>query len=103
MNETAIQHHIQLALSQAGHTVFRGNVGLFYTKDGNPIKSGLPVGFSDLFGFTKDLRPFFLEVKSETGHARPEQTRFIAAMQARGAIAAIVRSPEQAIAALSPV
>lgn len=97
MNEAAIQHHIQLAVSEAGHTCFRANVGLFFTKDGRPVKTGLPVGFSDLFGFTSDGKPFFLEVKTDTGRARPEQIAFISAMQKRGAIASIVRSVDDAL------
>lgn len=83
---------IMLALSEDGHAVFRANVGLFFTKDGRPVRSGLPVGFSDLFGFTADGRPFFLEVKTATGRISAEQTAFLAAMAARGAIAVMVRS-----------
>ena len=99
MNEAAIQHRIQLALSEAGHTVFRGNVGLFFTKDGRPVKSGLPVGFSDLFGFTTGGKPFFFEVKTPTGRLRTEQFKFLEAMRQRGAIAEVVRSPEEAVSA----
>lgn len=101
MTEADIQRSIMVALSAAGHCVFRGNVGLFYTKDGRPVKSGLPVGFSDLFGFTSDGRPMFLEVKTAIGRIRPEQAAFIAAMQKRGALAAVVRSVDEALAAVS--
>lgn len=90
--EADLMRAIMVALSAAGHQVFRANVGLFFTKDGRPVKSGLPVGFSDLFGFTVDGRPFFLEVKTETGKLRPEQRAFLVAMQNRGAIGEVVRS-----------
>lgn len=64
MTETDIRNSIVLALSREGHAVFRANVGQFFTQDGRPIRTGLPVGFSDLFGFRKDdARAFFIEVK----------------------------------------
>jgi hypothetical protein len=84
---------IMVALSADGHFVARANVGLFFTADGRPVKTGLPKGFSDLFGHRKtDAQAFYFEVKTPTGRVRPEQTAFIAAMQKRGALAAIVRS-----------
>lgn len=92
---------IMVALSEDGHFVARGNVGLFYSRDGRPVRAGLPVGFSDLFGNrAQDARAFFLEVKTAAGRVRPEQARFLAAMQARGALAAVVRSVDEARAAL---
>lgn len=86
-----------IALSAGGHQVFRGNVGMFYTKDGRPVRSGLPPGFSDIFGFTSDHRPFFLEIKTVTGRIRPEQTAFLDAMRKRGAIAGVARSVAEAL------
>lgn len=101
MSEAVLQREIMLALSADGHFVARANVGTFYTKDGRPVRTGMPVGFSDLFGFTVDCRPWFLEIKTPTGRIRPEQAAFIAAMRKRGAIAAIVRSVDEARAALA--
>lgn len=101
MKELAIQHHIQLALSEAGHTVFRANVGVFKTEDGRYINTGLPKGFSDLFGFTSAGAPFFMEVKTEKGGARPDQVRFLEAMRNRGAIVGIVRSVDDALKLLN--
>lgn len=86
-----------LALSQAGCAVFRANVGLFFTRDGRPVRSGLPNGFPDLFGFRSDLMPFFVEVKSATGRVRPEQDAFLNAMRARGAIAVVARSADDCV------
>lgn len=97
MNELAIQHHVQLALSEAGHTVFRANVGVFKTEDGRYINTGLPKGFSDLFGFTFSGVPFFMEVKTPKGSVRPEQLQFLEAMRCRGAIVGIVRSVDDAL------
>jgi hypothetical protein len=92
---------IMLALSEDGHAVFRGNVGLFFTKDGRPVRSGLPVGFSDIFGHrAQDARAFYLEVKLPKGRATPQQLAFIQAMDRRGAIAAVVRSVQEARAVL---
>jgi len=103
VTEADLMRSIMVALSQDGHAVFRANVGLFFTKDGRPVRSGLPVGFSDLFGFRPDGRAWFLEVKTPTGRASPQQLAFIAAMQGRGAIAAVVRSVEEARSALCVV
>lgn len=100
MNEAALMHHILLKVSEAGHTVFRANVGLFFTKDGRPVTTGLPKGFSDLFGFTSSGKPFFLECKSATGRASAEQIAFISAMQKRGAIACVVKSVDHALEVL---
>lgn len=90
-------HTIMLALSEAGHTVFRANVGTFRTQDGRWFDTGLPKGFSDLFGFTSAGKPFFFEVKTSTGRVRPEQQQFLEAMNERGAIACVVRSVDEAL------
>jgi hypothetical protein len=93
---------IMVALSADGHFVARANVGLFFTADGRPVKTGLPKGFSDLFGHRRwDCRAFYLEVKTAKGRASPEQLAFIAAMKKRGAIAEIVRSVEDAVFAVN--
>ena len=102
MTEGDIMRQIMVALSADGHFVARANVGLFFTAEGRPIKTGLPKGFSDLFGHrASDCRAFYLEVKTPKGRPSPEQLAFIAAMKNRGAIAAIVRSVEDARRALS--
>lgn len=97
MTEADLMRSIMIALSEDGHAVFRANVGQFFTKDGRPVRTGLPVGFSDLFGFRRgDAQAFFLEVKTPTGRCTTPQLEFLKAMQARGAIAAVVRSVEDA-------
>lgn len=97
MTEADLMRTIMVELSADGHFVARANVGLFFTEDGRPIKTGLPKGFSDLFGHRQaDCRAFYLEVKTATGRPTKEQLAFIAAMQKRGALAGIVRSVEDA-------
>ena len=98
MKEADLMRQIMLALSEDGHAVFRANVGLFFTKDGRPVRSGLPVGFSDLFGNRAgDARAFYLEVKRPGERLKPHQAAFLEAMRVRGAIAAVVTSPREAL------
>ena len=95
--ESLIQSKIRVALSQDGHIVFRANVGKVRMADGRFFDTGLPKGFSDLFGFRKDGQIFFIEVKNETGKVRPEQEKFIEQMKKRGALAGVARSVEDAM------
>ena len=91
-----------VALSEDGHFAYRCNVGRFKMADGRWFDTGLPPGFSDIAGHRAgDARAFYLEVKTPTGRASPQQVAFIAAMRARGAIAAVVRSVEDAREILS--
>ncbi len=88
---------IMIALSNDGHVCFRANVGLFFTKDGRPVSTGLPKGFSDLFGHRQgDARAFYIEVKGERGRTTLEQDAFLNAMRLRGAIAGVARSVQDA-------
>ena len=98
MTEGDIQRLIMVELSARGHMVFRANVGRFFTADGRRVSTGLPPGFSDLFGYrASDGRAFFIEVKTPTGRLRVEQAAFLAAMQKRGALAGMARSLADAI------
>jgi hypothetical protein len=97
MKEIDIQNTIRIALSDIAVT-FRANVGVFFTRDGRPIRTGLPKGFSDLFGFRKsDGRAFFLEIKTKSGKLRKDQAEFLDAMRKLGAISGVARSPEEAL------
>lgn len=101
MKEIDVQNSIRLALNPYA-IVFRANVGSFKTADGRTVTTGLPKGFSDLFGFRKkDGKIFFIEVKNERGRLRKEQEHFIKTMRENGAIAGVARSPEEAIALLT--
>ena len=96
--ETDIMNEIRLALSAAGHMNFRANVGKVKMVDGRWFSTGLPDGFSDLFGFRKtDAKIFFIEVKTPTGKLRKDQERFLTAMNQRGAIVGVARSTEDAL------
>ena len=95
--EHSIQNQIRLALNPYA-VIFRANVGSGYTVDGRYFSTGLPVGFSDLFGFRKsDGKAVFIEVKTQTGRLSEAQKNFIEKMRESGAIAGVARSPEDAI------
>ncbi len=96
MTEHDIQNDIRNNTTDIA-VIFRANVGSGITYDGRHFDTGLPRGFSDLFGFRKsDGRAVFIEVKSPTGRTRPEQLKFIQIMQSYGALAGIARSVEDA-------
>ncbi len=96
MTEHDIQDDIRSNTTDIA-VIFRANVGSGITYDGRHFDTGLPKGFSDLFGFRKsDGRAVFIEVKSPTGRTRPEQLKFIQIMQSYGALAGIARSVEDA-------
>ena len=96
MREHDIQNKIRLETADIA-VLFRANVGSGFTYDGRHFDTGLPKGFSDLFGFRKsDGRAVFIEVKNETGRVRPEQVNFIQKMQIYGALAGVARSAEDA-------
>lgn len=94
---TDLSNAIRLALSQDGHFICRANVGKFKMADGRWFDTGLPKGFSDLFGNRAgDAVAFYIEVKAGRDRLRPEQADFLAAMRARGAIAGVARSVDDA-------
>lgn len=97
MSEHDVQNSIRLELSRLGIPCFRVNVGKVRTADGRWFDTGVPKGFSDLFGFRQDGQVFFIEVKNETGKAREEQIRFMELMRDKGAIAGIARSVDEAL------
>lgn len=95
--EHAVQNEIRIALSGLC-VIFRVNVGSGYTPDGRHFSSGVPPGFSDLFGVRKsDGRAVFIEVKTKTGKVSADQTKFLETMRKSGAIAGVCRSAEDAL------
>ena len=101
--EHALMNSIQAVLSMYC-TMFRVNVGKGFTKDGRYFSTGVPVGFSDLFGFrNKDGKAVFIEVKTKTGRVSLQQKRFLEAMQSAGAIAGVCRSTEDALLLIGAV
>lgn len=96
MTEHDIQNSIRSETADIA-LLFRANVGQGFTKDGRFFSTGLPKGFSDLFGFRlSDGRAVFIEIKTAAGRVRPEQERFIGRMREYGALAGIARSVEDA-------
>lgn len=96
-SEQEVQNEIRVALTQAGYTVFRANVGKVRTADGRWFDTGLPKGHADLYGFRPDGQIFYVEVKKENGRVRPEQENFIEIVRKRGAIAGVARSAQEAL------
>lgn len=96
-SEKEIQNEIRLALDPH-MVVFRINVGGFKTVDGRYVSTGVPKGFSDLFGVRKtDGRAVFIEVKNEKGKTSKYQDNFLKQMKKAGAICGVARSPSEAI------
>lgn len=100
--ETALMNEIRVALSK-DCIIFRGNVGKVRMADGRFFDTGLPKGFSDLFGFRKsDGRMVFVEVKTAAGRVRPEQMQFLETVKKYGCLAGVARSVEDALAIIKP-
>ncbi|MBC1801036.1 VRR-NUC domain-containing protein [Listeria booriae] len=96
--EIDIQNAIRSELGKQGHYVFRSNVGQVKMPNGRIFDTGLPKGFTDLFGFRKsDGKIFFIEVKNEKGKLRPEQVKFQDAMSKQRVLCGVARSVEDAI------
>lgn len=95
--EHSIQNKIRLAVAPYCD-IFRINVGQGFTKDGRYFNTGVPPGFSDLFGVRKsDGKAVFIEVKTSKGKPNEKQQNFLQMMKLNGAIAGICRSAEDAI------
>lgn len=95
--EHRIQNEIRLALADTC-VMFRINVGKGYTPDGRYFDTGVPRGFSDLFGVRKaDGRAVFIEVKTAKGKPTDQQKNFLETMRKNGAIAGVCRSSEEAL------
>lgn len=62
------------------------------------MRTGLPNGFPDLFGWRwSDRQIFFIEVKTPTGKIRPDQKAFHLDLQNRKVIHGIARSVDDAL------
>ena len=121
--EHRLQNEIRNALAGRG-LFFRANVGTGWTgavqqmpaktviiTEARPFSTGLPKGFSDLFGITpvvitpemvgQTVGVFTaLEVKTDTGRVSKQQRAFLDAVIAAGGRAAVVRSVTDAVRAL---
>lgn len=121
MSEHAIQNAIRNSLAGKA-LIFRSNAGQAWTgndirrlpggavliKDARPFHTGLPPGFSDLFGLvsvdvTQDMVGqkvavfTALECKTEKGRVTEKQANFIKAVNDHGGRAGVVRSVRDAL------
>ncbi len=98
MSEHQIQDAVRVALSKAGYTVFRINVGSGYTRQGNYFNTGVQSGFPDLFGYNPTTgKIFFIEMKTPIGRPRTDQMVFHRKLQHDRIIHGVARSPEEAV------
>ena len=121
MSEHDIQNQIRLEISKYGK-FFRANVGEAWTgpevvrTEGGGVyipkahrfNTGLPNGFSDVFGvvpvfITPEMLSqtigvaAFLEIKSIRGRVSPEQENFLSVMKAAGCLVGVARNVDQAV------
>lgn len=100
--ETILQNTIIIELCKRGCKVHRTNSGLFYTPYGEKIRIGFP-GQSDLQGHRNiDGKCFYIEVKCDNGVIKPEQKKFIRAMQESNALAGFAHSVDEALKIVFP-
>lgn len=101
--EREVQHAIRVALGREPDlTLWRNNTGALKDANGRAVRFGLAVGSSDLIGILAPAgRLVALEVKTATGRTSPEQDLFLALVRRRGGFAAVVRSADDAVAALA--
>jgi len=105
MSEGEILDAIRVALNQrTGVIVFRNNVGVANhwnqkTERVEVVRYGLAVGSSDLIGIVGG-RFMALEVKTPKGRVTPEQALFQRLVRSMGGFACVVRSVEEAEAAV---
>ena len=111
MKETDIMRLIQVKINEKLDCItFRNNVGLFTTKDGRKIRTGLRKGSSDLIGWTpikitKEMVgktvAVFTAIEVKQNGKKPEkggeQEKFIENVNRVGGIAFWCSSPEEAL------
>lgn len=104
MTEGQIQDAIRLALgTEPGLVLWRNNVGLAEHWDGKAVQRvryGLAPGSADLVGLC-DGRFIALEVKTPKGRTTPDQEQWIELVRCAGGFAAVVRSVDEARAAVA--
>lgn len=84
-----------------GEVIERRPDGTVVLANARPFSTGLPPGFSDLFGLTKTGRFIAAEVKTPTGRVSPQQAAFLAAVERNGGAGAVVRSVAEAVQLLT--
>lgn len=95
-------NEIMIAVSEAGHTPFRNNIGAYKHPDGRYIRFGVGgKGGSDVIGITSSGKFFAIEVKTPKGRTSKEQDSFLSRVKEQGGIAGVARSPKDALDLLS--
>jgi len=109
--ESAFMRRVLSTAPRVGMWLFRNNVGVFYTRDGRAVRTGLATGSSDLIGWTehtvtaadvgRTLAVFTaVETKAARGRLTQEQQKFIEAVRASGGFAAEVRDGQDIVTKL---
>lgn len=100
MTESQLLDAIRLAVGLRPDrcVLWRNNTGVAI-QGTTRVRYGLCVGSSDLIGIANG-RFVALEVKTQSGRVAPEQAQFLALVNARGGIGRVVRSVEDAMAAV---
>ena len=95
--ETTLQNEIIAALCANGCIARNHTVGQFYTKYGGLVNVGHH-GEADIWGHRiRDGKAFYIEVKLPGEKPRPDQEKFLKAMEATGAISGCAHSVEEAL------
>ena len=127
-SEHDIQNEIRVAIgAEQAATLFRANVGEAWTgtlaannlnriiiEDARRFRSGLPIGFPDLFGFrTIEITPemigkkvavfAFIEVKKPGGRTSIAQEKMHTFLHNAGAVGGVARSAKEAIELLQQI
>lgn len=101
MKEGNLMREIQVAASQAGHRLFRNNIGKLQDERGTWIAFGVGgKGGGDLIGWTRSGQFASVEVKTDKGRVTGEQQAFIDAVKRAGGKAGVARSIAEALAIL---
>lgn len=102
MRETPLMQEIRAALNvQPGVRLWRNNCGMLRAPNGTPVRFGLAVGSCDLVGVLAPMgRLICFEVKTATGRVSKEQKAWLRVVHEHGGFACVVRSVEDALAAL---
>jgi len=106
MREAQLQDEIRLAVAQLdGVVLWRNNVGVGRVgRSDAPVRFGLAVGSADLVGLVTmpdgTGRFLAMEVKTQDGRLSGEQARWLNLVRSLGGLAVVVRSVEDAVAAV---
>jgi len=98
MKESTIQAQVRQAVNLTKRArLVRNHTG--YDSD-HKCRYGLGIGGADLVGLLRSGRGFALEIKTNTGKPTAEQLAWLRAFRSFGGFATIVRSVDEAMAAL---